>query len=418
MCEFEFYQHEIHSINFDFNAYQHIKEFVPRIYLEKNVLLHPAQLLLIWHDLSFIEFGKFIKGILLKHSFSDNIIIPDLGKSLLLNTSKEQDLRILFLKLKEKKRFFATEFIYESFDPQIKNKLENFAHELVVNVKNESYFQKNYDYTNVDILPLNTYNIPLCSDWLYLELYCNSTANNEILKIIQNKIILKNKCDLFFFVNYSNPDRHLRLRFKTKSTPNKKYIIKQIQDLQSNLYISKYLIVPYEQETYRYGGGAMMSLSETIFDLDSRDFLTNVIEKDLNELDIQMFAILKITNYLRFFNFTLDEAIIYCEKCIENFSKEFELTTILRKNFNKEYADIKNDIIKSEYACFLHNKELKILYHNQIKIITITISESLWLLIHMSMNRHFSENQRFNEFKTYYLTKCYLNQLKFTQKLF
>jgi lantibiotic biosynthesis protein len=33
------------------------------------------------------------------------------------------------------------------------------------------------------------------------------------------------------------------------------------------------------------------------------------------------------------------------------------------------------------------------------------------------MNRLFNEKQRYNEFKTYYLTKCYLNQVKHTTKV-
>lgn len=410
---------EFYSINFDFNRYSNLFiPYVPRIYLEKDVLLYGAQILLIYKNDTLQEFSIKLLHKIQLYSFGNKFNFQDAKGGIIIDINNENHIIMVYEKLKIDSFLYISEYLYASFVPALKNESGNFVHEFVASVKNTNYKKDHiqYHYSEGELNLVK--NPPLNSDWLYLEIYCNSYADSEILKFIQREIILKNKCDLFFFVNYSNPDRHLRLRFKTKSTHNKKYIIKQIQDLQSNLYISKYLIVPYEQETYRYGGGAMMSLSETIFDLDSRDFLTNVIEKDLNEPDVQMFAILKITNYLRFLNFTLDEAIIHCEKCIENFSKEFELTTILRKNFNKEYAEIKNDIIKNEYESFLKDKELKILYHNQIKIITTTISESLWLLIHMSINRHFSENQRFNEFKTYFLTKSYLNQLKFTNKSF
>ncbi|MEP7095479.1 MAG: lantibiotic dehydratase C-terminal domain-containing protein, partial [Flavobacterium sp.] len=103
-----------------------------------------------------------------------------------------------------------------------------------------------------------------------------------------------------------------------------------------------------------------------------------------------------------------------CEDAIKNYSQEFELNTQLRKDFNKEYAGIKLEIEQYQYQDFLQLKNLKATLTEKMKSDpNFKISKYAWLMIHMSMNRHFNENQRFNEFKVYYFAKSYLNQLKF-----
>ena len=213
--------------------------------------------------------------------------------------------------------------------PDVVKDNENFAHEIVVSIRNPYYHRESFDYSNIDIVANQETKTPIIDDWLYLEIYCNAYADTEIYKHIQKIILLKNKCELFFFVNYSNPDRHIRLRFKTKTLANKKFIIAKIHELKLHNYISKYLIVPYEPETYRYGGEEMMNLSEEIFNLDSRNFLEKIICNDLEVNELKIIAVLKIKNYLQFLNFSLDNSIDYCETNILNYSKEFELTAQL-----------------------------------------------------------------------------------------
>ncbi|SNB26332.1 hypothetical protein NO004_40004 [Flavobacterium psychrophilum] len=416
LCDYEIYNQEIYAVNFNFNTYYLHLPYVPRIYLEKGILLYPAQMLLVYNNFSVSEFNDYLQEKIKEHSFSKRIILKDLQREIVLDIENKSNISLLYEKLKTSKHFYISEFLYDYFEPKITRDNENFAHELVVSVKNSHYTRQDIDYSKMDISLVESQNTAVVSDWLYLELYCNIYANPEVFNAVYNKIILENKTDQFFFVNYANPERHLRLRFKTKSIENKQHIISVVQELKSKSIISKYHILSYEQETHRYGGIEMMNLSETIFDLDSRDFLKNVMKKDLEENDLKIVAVLKIKYYLYFFNLSLDDAINYCENCIVNFSKEFELTAQIRKDFNKEYADIKIDITKYNYEDFFKDESFKVTYHNQLRISKPDNSSSIWLIIHMSMNRHFSKNQRYNEFKTYYLTKCYLNQLKFTQK--
>lgn len=416
LSDFEKYNQEIYPVNFNFNLYKILLPYVPRIYLEKGILLYPAQILLVFNCNNLNEFKNYLLEKIKKHSFSQKIIYNDMHREIVLDVKNHGNITMLFEKLKTKRHFYISEFIYDFFNPQIIKDNENFAHELVVSVKNPHYTRKSIDYSKMNITHVESKNTAVVSDWLYIELFCNEEADVEIFNKIYNNIILKNKTNQFFFVKYSNPERQLRFRFKTNSIDNKQFIISTVHDLKLRNIISKYHILPYNQETNRYGGKEMMSLSETIFDLDSIDFLKNIVSKSLSEIDMKIIAVLKIKYYLYFFNFPLQDAIDYCENCVVNFSKEFELTAQLRKDFNKEYADIKVNILKYQYESIFKDDVFKREYHNQLKVSNSEFSTVSWSTIHMSMNRHFANNQRFNEFKTYYLTKCYLNQLKFTKK--
>ena len=106
--------------------------------------------------------------------------------------------------------------------------------------------------------------------------------------------------------------------------------------------------------------------------------------------------------------------ILNCDKSLNMFSQEFELNSELRKLFNKEYKNIKQNICKLQFKNFLLKEELKVNVEKYLEKSQLGRFSYITLLILMSMNRHFNENQRFNEFKSYYLTKKYLNQLKFT----
>lgn len=413
LSNFELYNQEIHSVNFNFNNYHLRQPYVPRIFLEKGILLYPAQMLLVFDNFSQLEFEEYLQQKISANSFSKKLIISENHREVILDTEDSKNLVLLYNKLKSTKHIYVTEFIYDYYEPTIKNGSENFAHELVVSVKNPYYTRPDIDYSKMNFTGSNSENVAVVSDWLYLELFCNIYADSTIFDEIFIKIIEEEKTDKFFFVNYANPDRHLRLRFKTKSIDKKQYIISIIHNLKVKNIISKYHVLPYEQETIRYGGKEMMAFAETIFDLDSRDFLKNISNKDFNVNVLRTIAILKLQNYLQFLNFSLENAIDYCEQCILNYSKEFELTGQLRKDFNKEYSEIKNNISNYEYGSFFRDESFKENYHQQIKNSNVDVFSNTWLLIHMSMNRHFNENQRFNEFKIYYLTKCYLNQLKF-----
>jgi hypothetical protein len=98
-----------------------------------------------------------------------------------------------------------------------------------------------------------------------------------------------------------------------------------------------------------------------------------------------------------------------CDINVLSFSNEFKFDQGIRKAFNKEYSEIKNKIFFNNNL--LSNLEINNETLNEIDNLYKYISD----VIHMGLNRSFESKQRFNEFKTYYFTKLYLNRIKFNK---
>lgn len=414
LCDFEYYNQEIYAVNFDFNSYSHFKPYVPRIYLEKDILLSVAQILLVDNDYTLEKFNSYLLERIKRYKFSTLINILDRKGKLVIDTDNEDDIILLYEKVKENKFIYISESLYDFFDPQIiDNDNLNYSHELVISVKNSLYFRDNFTYDNVEEVFSGNGSIPVVSDWLYLELFSNVYSSTDILKYVRKEILCDMSIKLFFFVNFHNPDKCLRLRFKTNSHNKKEDIISKIHELRNTNRISKYHISFYDQEIYRYGGVRLMELAEKIFNLDSVSVLETMVDEELCDDSIKIIAVLKIKNYLEAFNYTLDEMIILCESSINMFLKEFDLTSDLRKSFNKEYSSIKFKIDEYPHSKYLNSESLKSDIQEEFGKYKDSKHNYVSTLIHMSMNRHFMDNQRFNEFKSYYLAKSYLNQIKF-----
>ncbi|MFW0739759.1 thiopeptide-type bacteriocin biosynthesis protein [Flavobacterium sp. T12S277] len=413
LCDFAVYNEEIYGISFNFNSYACFRDFIPRIYLQTNVLLSPAQLLLINSDYNFEEFKSYFLEKILKFKFTKTVNFSYSKGNSIIDTSKDAELRIIYDNLKTRDYFYVSENIYELFNPAVEDNLGNYAHELIISVKNSYYQPEEFSNNEIVITNYNLENTPILSDWLYFEVSCNSYADNDILKSIYTDLYLNGTFTAFFFIHYENNGRVLRLRFKTNLIENKNDLLQFIDNLKLKNIIKKYQILPYEPEIHRYGGPELMSCAEYIFNLDSKDLIENVIQQDLNKDDSSIVALLKIINYLELLGYSKDEMIDFCENAIRKFSKEFDFTIQLRKSFNEDYTRIRFKINEYQYKSFVSDEALKNKLSQSLKQNTIQVNTYTWLIIHMSMNRHFNEKQRFNEFKSYYLTKNYLNQLKF-----
>lgn len=420
LCDIQYQNKELIPVNFDLNSYDSIGvPYKPRIYLKEDILLHPAQLLLVNNDLNLENFKIYLSKLIDFYSFPSKICVPDKKGTLTMDLEKEETLLMLHKKILKLNSFYISESLYNSFIPQIKQGGEHFAHELYSCMKNVDFIAPQLLY-NIKIHRENGHqNTPFLSDWIYLELYCNSYAENEILKIIIESLVCKNldTIELFFYVRYNYPKNHLRVRFKTKSKECKFEIMKTISALKRDHMVLEYTIKPYRQEISRYGGKKLMNLSEKLFHMDTLDTFSTIIKHDdLDQEAIFIKAIFKLKNYFEFFSLTLEEMISQCESIIAGFSKEFPLDKVLRKSFNKSSQNILKKINKEEYHRFLEFSSLKTEVSISFQKNNRKKDQYISDVIHMSMNRLFNNKPRFNEFKTYYFLLVYLKQLKFTKK--
>ncbi|WP_282031306.1 thiopeptide-type bacteriocin biosynthesis protein [Winogradskyella eximia] len=411
LCDLQYQNNEIHPINFNLNFHEDVFiSYVPRIYLDKEILLFPSQkLFTIENYNSYEEFKSNIHLDLETTHIKDKIIIPDEKGDFIVDLSIEDDLYYFYNSLKKRKYFYGTEFLYSSFTPIVKNELsETFAHEFLSTVKNSNKGTPNsvnFDKL-IDETSYNT-NTPILSDWLYVEMYCNVDAENDVLRYFNEAI---NEVR-FFFIRYNYPKNHLRIRFKSKEEKIRRKVMQIVEFLVKNSMIHFYQLMPYKQELSRYGGEQILTLTEVVFNIDSLDFYANSIDIDASE-DLIINGVNRVLCYLNNFNFTIDDQIKVCEFNVLNFSEEFNFTSKGRKQFNRENSKIRhkfslfNDFLAGDQTLLEIEKLLVKKRMNKFDYISN--------IIHMSLNRHFKTKQRSNEFKSYYFAHLFLKKIKYT----
>jgi len=114
------------------------------------------------------------------------------------------------------------------------------------------------------------------TEWLYVKLYTGTAAADQILRDtvveIKEKVTKEKLADRWFFIRYSDPDWHLRLRFHGKPNDLQRKVLPEIQKAIEPLLedgkIWRVAIDTYEREVERYGG-AGIELAERIFHADS-----------------------------------------------------------------------------------------------------------------------------------------------------
>ncbi|RUT70309.1 hypothetical protein D0817_10865 [Flavobacterium cupreum] len=417
LADLQSQNNEVHHVNFNLNYYKNIVlPYVPRIYLEDGILLYPAQLLVVNDNYTLDEFKKAVLESVEKNDFSKRVTVTDKKGEIIIDIENDDHLKILFSRFTTTNTIYVSESLYESFLPAITSEEKHYAHEFVASVKNTEFTSIKNTFDIPENPAPQTENVPLLSDWLYFDLGCNPYAQNDILTTLYDTVLSREMADQFFFVRYDHPENHLRVRFRTTSQEIKEQIIKQINKLKTSHLIRNYKILPYEQEVYRYGGKELMKVTESVFSEDSFDTITNIIRNEPNDEETACFSILKIQYYYNFFDFSLDEMILLCDANIDSFSTEFTLSSDLRKELNQKFTAMRNDLENLNYADFLEIPDLKSALKEQLGKSGLIRSNYAGDLIHMSMNRLYDKEQRYNEFKSYYWARLYFNKLKFTGK--
>ncbi len=266
-------------------------------------------------------------------------------------------------------------------------------------------------------------------EWLYYKLYCGKrTADTVLINIIKplTEHLLANKLiDKWFFIRYSDPDAHLRIRFHCNDTNKIGEVMlevkKAIQNYVDNDLIWKVVIDSYQREIERYGMDTML-FSEELFYLDSTVCLKalDLIKEDYL---LFMFALRSIDIIFKVFNFTLPENVTFCKENLEAFKVEFNSNKSLNRQLNKKYQGIKHELIyfmdlknSEEYQILIdildekNNNLTKLkdnLFDKRIKDVG-SIKNILSSHIHMIVNRIFRDKQRLHELICYHaLSKYY-----------
>lgn len=278
----------------------------------------------------------------------------------------------------------------------------------------------------------------LGDQWFYFKIYTGvKTADSLLIEHFGATINIwkkKNYIDKWFFIRYSDPEFHLRIRVHLTDQKN---ILPIIQDLNFLLTESmqqklvwKFQIDTYTRELERYGAERIEDI-ESIFYRDS-EMILKILEHTENKglHNIQWVAgLYSIDSFLNSFKITLERKKKLMEKYVFAFSAEMNLDTDLKRQLSLKYRKNKKKIdaflsknIEYTDLIDLVSQRDKEIEHSVARILNEELDfENLGGLIfsisHMSLNRLYRTKSRENEFVSYHLLLYYyeskLAQLKY-----
>ena len=264
-------------------------------------------------------------------------------------------------------------------------------------------------------------------EWLFFKVYCGMKTSDELLvkkilplahRLMKEKIIIR-----WFFIRYSDPNYHLRVRFLLSSTDDIGYVITKIRGCLStylnNSKVSKVVVDTYQREIERYGA-KYIELSEQIFHAGSE--CVAAILKHLKEDSALRWkaAFLIVDALLTKLGLRLEQKKELVERMSDSFLREFNFNIHNSKSLNDAYrikrkavADLIGGLDKDDMDSFM-GKHVNTYANDVTGIIGDIPTDKLNLssYIHMEMNRLFANNNRLNEMMVYnYLTRYYKSEI-------
>ncbi|MFA8451731.1 MAG: thiopeptide-type bacteriocin biosynthesis protein [Bacteroidales bacterium] len=265
--------------------------------------------------------------------------------------------------------------------------------------------------------------------WVYFKLYCGPKTGDKILvnviREVSETLLKSQKIHRWFFIRYSDPDFHIRVRFNftqkeaisdiiTMMTESLEYFVKE------NL-VWKVVIDTYQREIERYGLNTMDE-AETIFYHDSQmivDFL-EMIEGEDGERYRWLFSLRAMDAILSDFHLDTESKMEVMFRISQSFGKEHNKDEQLARQLSKKFREEKKaiqDILNPEKdeesemkpaLDLIQQKSEKvkepikqiIKIRNESKLI-VQFDDLISSYLHMFNNRLFRSKNRIHEMVVY-----------------
>ena len=279
--------------------------------------------------------------------------------------------------------------------------------------------------------------------WNYFKIYTGFKTADAILTNsiypLANSLISNHIIDKWFFIRYSDPKFHLRIRFHVNNPNHAPAVVMNFnQTIKKHLHnnlVWKIQADTYNRELERYGAGAM-ELSETLFWHDS-ELICNIIALDKVKQDENfrwLLGLKMIDVLLTDFGYSLQEKFTLLNTLQENFGKEFGINAEYRRQFGQKYRNEKAKIEEildkkseqnDEYSALFHpifkksESSKQVIEEIKNKVTpngNPTLNDLLSSYIHMMLNRLFRTQQRMHELVLYDYLFRYYNSLLAREK--
>jgi len=265
------------------------------------------------------------------------------------------------------------------------------------------------------------------SEWLYLKVYAPKIGVNRLLLRLGpllNKRYGKHRISQWFFIRYEDQAPHIRVRLKVDPEAISEVLIAfkaKLEDRIQQQVIREFQIDVYTRELERYAVGGI-ELTEHFFWKSSQlvyDFVK--LHQTSAHSNIHIFALYSTQAMIAAFIPVADEQIAFALTSFQQFLPEFT-DKPFKVDLDKKYRELSPEIMaafgRSDPALLSGSPNAGSKFLESLRTLNNKIgdeilkNEYLRSIIHMHLNRVFTDESRKQEMICYYLLHKYLLSVK------
>jgi thiopeptide-type bacteriocin biosynthesis protein len=261
------------------------------------------------------------------------------------------------------------------------------------------------------------------SEWIYVKFFGGSASTDLVLDRVARAVeaaLASKAADRWFFIRYSDPDWHLRVRVHGVAQRLAAETLPMLQAVSEPLIaagkIWRVQLDTYEREVERYGGDDGIALAEQLFHADSKAVVALVRALGGSDSDLRRrVALAGMYFLLDDFELPLDRKRMVVRRACEGYGYEFGTTKDFQREMSRRYREERADIEALLYSD-VHSELLAPLKARTSSIVPIArelrtladagqltqpLPDLLLSFAHMHVNRLLRSAQRAHELVLY-----------------
>lgn len=405
LCDVQ-HQGLLSNMNLDLREYFPNLDYYPRLKF-KNIIVSPARWLIPINCKrqkdSSSSYLSELKSWLKDNKITFKFVAGSADQTLSFDPAKENDLKafLSYCKQQGENPIYISEALFDPNHYLEGKKGERYTATYVADFTHQQCI---YPKMQTHKMVCNQQRIKSPgTDWLYFEFYSASSQANPLLLQILQKFIKTHKSELkkWFFIRYTDPSPHLRLRLQLKNPNSAQQLIPLLQThispLLSNAILHDFQLKTYQRELERFNGFPIMQIEE-FFHQDSI-YVIKILSRKFDKEQLLKHSLSFCQELLSHLGGDQDQ-LGFVKKMTTDFAAELQATPTTFKLLNINF-----DKICSSDKCWNKTGHLPIpaRYSNQLKkLLSQTTAKQkkeklVADLIHLHINRLFEEHQRTHE---------------------
>lgn len=245
-------------------------------------------------------------------------------------------------------------------------------------------------------------------DWVYIKLFVSSRLQNPLiagpLRQITQRLLEEQMIDRWFFIRYSDPESHLRLRLHVHSSETARQVLDEILQW-SQLLVKKGIVRTFSFDTYvreveRYGGPRAIDTLEDGFTANSITLSSLIALQQTPDLPVDLLALAVFSLDQFLMHWGLDEAqrLAWVQWRTRNYGKyEFKKEFHQQRRVFCDLLDVRNNtatVLRKIITSAVSTQE-NVLKDVSVRLDQLAHAGQLWSsknsilnnLLHMHINR-------------------------------